>query len=203
MARTVRSARGADFTLREALREPSFWWLSLGHGAALFVVGAVNVHMVSHLNESLGYSLGAAAVTGAASIPVQLIRDMREILGFDTVLSAVALTKNFIVMTSAIILSGILMVMMADAVAAFLNRNRMYEVVGLFVLLLVGIMLTTEGGHLAHLAFFGVEIHALEKATFYFVLVTMVAVEIVQGRYQRKLLAEKRALSRKSGRARA
>ena len=50
-----------DFTLREALREPSFWWLSLGHGAALFVVGAVNVHMVSHLNESLGYSLAAAA----------------------------------------------------------------------------------------------------------------------------------------------
>ena len=128
---------------------------------------------------------------------------MNVVFSFDTVLSAVALTKNFIVMTSAIILSGILMVMMADAVAAFLNRNRMYEVVGLFVLLLVGIMLTTEGGHLAHLAFFGVEIHALEKATFYFVLVTMVAVEIVQGRYQRKLLAEKRALSRKSGRARA
>src|SRR5690606_3302740 len=50
-----------DFTLREAVREPSFWWLSLGHGSALFVVGAVNVHMVSHLNESLGYSLGAAA----------------------------------------------------------------------------------------------------------------------------------------------
>jgi len=55
------SSTSQDFTLREALREPSFWWLSLGHGAALFVVGAVNVHMVSHLNESLGYSLGAAA----------------------------------------------------------------------------------------------------------------------------------------------
>lgn len=59
--RALGSAPVADFTLREALREPSFWWLSLGHGAALFVVGAVNVHMVSHLNESLGYSLGAAA----------------------------------------------------------------------------------------------------------------------------------------------
>ncbi len=33
------------------------------------------------------------AVTGAASIPVQLIRDMREILGFDTVLSAYGLTE--------------------------------------------------------------------------------------------------------------
>ena len=55
------SAVSWDFTLAEALRAPSFWWLSLGHGFALFVVGAVNVHMVSHLNESLGYSLGAAA----------------------------------------------------------------------------------------------------------------------------------------------
>ena len=56
-----RAATSRDFTLREALREPSFWWLSLGHGFALFVVGAVNVHMVSHLNESLGYSLGMAS----------------------------------------------------------------------------------------------------------------------------------------------
>jgi len=59
--RILGSSPARDFTLREALREPSFWWLSFGHGAALFVVGAVNVHMVSHLNESLGYSLGAAA----------------------------------------------------------------------------------------------------------------------------------------------
>lgn len=55
-----------DFTLREALHAPSFWWVSLGHASALFVVGAVNVHMVSHLNETLGYSLGRAAGVYAA-----------------------------------------------------------------------------------------------------------------------------------------
>lgn len=115
---------------------------------------------------------------------------MNIVFSFDTVLSAVALTKNFVVMTAAIIVSGILMVWMADAVANFLNRNRMYEVVGLFVLLLVGFMLTSEGGHLAHLKFFGYEIVAMTKATFYFVLGTMIAVEVVQSRYQRKLLAE-------------
>ena len=54
-------APSSDFTLREALHAPSFWWISLGHASALFVVGAVNVHMVSHLNETLGYSLGKAA----------------------------------------------------------------------------------------------------------------------------------------------
>lgn len=52
-----------DFTLREALREPSFWWISLGHASALFVVSAMGVHLVSHLIESQGYSLGEASAT--------------------------------------------------------------------------------------------------------------------------------------------
>lgn len=131
------------------------------------------------------------------------ITAMNLVFSFDTVLSAVALTDVFVIMVIAIIISGILMVVMAETVANFLDRNRMYEVVGLFVLLLVGILLTTEGGHLAHLKFFGYSVEAMSKTTFYFVLVTMVLVEIVQGRYQRKLLAEKRAekqlMSRKTG----
>ena len=116
---------------------------------------------------------------------------MNIVFSFDTVLSAIALTQNFIVMTAAIIVSGALMVLMADAVANFLKKNRMYEVLGLFVLLLVGIMLMGEGGHLGHLAFFGYDVTAMSKSTFYFVLATMVLVEIVQGRYQRKLMREK------------
>lgn len=115
---------------------------------------------------------------------------MNIVFSFDTVLSAVALTKNFPVMAAAIIISGILMVIMADIVANFLKRNRMYEVLGLFVLLLVGFMLMSEGGHIAHLAFFGYPIEPMAKSTFYFVLFTLVIVEVVQSRYQRKLLAE-------------
>jgi sugar phosphate permease len=51
-----------DFTAREALRTPAFWLLSLGHGFALLVVGAVNVHAIAHMKESLGYTVGAAAL---------------------------------------------------------------------------------------------------------------------------------------------
>ena len=39
----------------------------------------------------------------------------------------------------------------------FLKKNRMFEVLGLFILFIVGIMLLSEGGHLAHLQFFGNE----------------------------------------------
>ncbi|HEY1290042.1 MAG TPA: MFS transporter [Burkholderiales bacterium] len=51
-----------DFTAREALRTAAFWLLSLGHGFALLIVGAVNVHAIAHMKESLGYTVGAAAL---------------------------------------------------------------------------------------------------------------------------------------------
>jgi MFS family permease len=51
-----------DFTAREALRTPAFWLLSLGHGFALLVVGAVNVHAIAHMKESLAYTVSGAAL---------------------------------------------------------------------------------------------------------------------------------------------
>ena len=54
--------RPRDFTAREALRTPAFWLLALGHGFALFVVSAVNVHAITHMKEGLGYSLEAASL---------------------------------------------------------------------------------------------------------------------------------------------
>ncbi len=111
---------------------------------------------------------------------------MNAVFSFDSVLSSIALTDVFWVMAVAIVGSGILMIVLADYVADFLDRNRMYQVLGLFILLLVGILLISEGGHLAHLKLFGYEIVPMAKSTFYFVLFVMVAVDVVQGRYQKK-----------------
>ena len=55
-------AGNADFSAREALRTPAFWLLSLGHGFALLVVFAVNVHAITHMKEGLGYSLEGASL---------------------------------------------------------------------------------------------------------------------------------------------
>ncbi len=51
-----------DFTAREALRTPAFWLLALGHGFALFVVHAVTVHSITHMNQGLGYSVAQASL---------------------------------------------------------------------------------------------------------------------------------------------
>ena len=50
-----------NFTPHEAMRTRPFWFISLGHAASLLVVSAVMVHLVPHVNESLGYSLPQAA----------------------------------------------------------------------------------------------------------------------------------------------
>ncbi len=147
--------------------------------------------VVHDLHGENGKANGVAKRTVGSALVWILI--MNIVFSFDTVLSAIALTHVFWVMALAIIISGILMVVMAEHVARFLERNRMYEVLGLFVLLLVGVMLMSEGGHLAHLSFFGYEIEAMSKATFYFVLVTLVLVDIVQSQYQKKIMAEQAA----------
>lgn len=116
---------------------------------------------------------------------------MNAIFSFDSILSAMALTKNFYIMATAILIGGALMVLLADKVTEFLQKNRMYEVVGLFILLLVGVMLLSEGAHDAHLHLFGAEITAMSKGTFYMAIFVMVVVEVVQGRYQKNLIAMK------------
>jgi len=121
---------------------------------------------------------------------------MNLVFSFDSILSAMALATDpetgkpvFWIMAVAILIGGILMIWLADRVAGFLERNRMYEVLGLFILFIVGIMLLTEGGHLAHLHLAGNEITPMTKTTFYFVIGVLVLTDIVQARYKKKLLA--------------
>ena len=125
------------------------------------------------------------------SVPMAIatIVFMNLIFSFDSLLSAIALTHVVWVIATAIIISGVMMIALADQVSVFLKKNRMFEVIGLFILFIVGVLLITEGGHLAHMELFGFEVIAMSKASFYFVIFVMVVVSTVQTRYRNKLEA--------------
>ncbi|MEZ4794248.1 MAG: tellurium resistance protein TerC [Flavobacteriaceae bacterium] len=112
---------------------------------------------------------------------------MNLVFSFDSILGAIALTDNFIVMATAIVIGGLLMIWLSGHVTEFLKKNRMYEVLGLFILLIVGVMLLSEGAHLAHMHIFNNAITAMSKSTFYFVIVALILIDIVQSRYQKKI----------------
>ncbi len=130
---------------------------------------------------------------------------MNVVFSFDSILSAMALTSDidhklvaFIIMATAIVIGGILMMVLADGVSAFLAKNRMYEILGLFVLFIVGVMLVTEGGHLAKLTIMGNAVHAMTKTTFYFVIAILLLMVMAQSRYQKKMLTKQSLLSNKA-----
>lgn len=150
-------------------------------------------HMISH--ESFNENGISNDKPISANKIIAMIVVMNLVFSFDSILSAMALTNHIestsaqlILMSIAIIVSGILMIILADKVATFLQKNRMYEVLGLFVLLIVGIMLLSEGGHLAGINILGNPIQPMNKTTFYFIIVVLVLVDVIQGKYQKNII---------------
>lgn len=124
---------------------------------------------------------------------ISLIVMMNVIFSFDSILSAMAITNVTWIMVVAIIISGVLMILLADTVSSFLQKNRLYEVLGLFILFIVGILLLSDGGEQAHLSFWGHPVEHMSKGTFYFVIAVLILVDVVQGRYQKKLTRQRTA----------
>ena len=171
-------------------------------GGAFIIYTAVKeiTHLlaVEHIEHSEGGK--SKSVTQA----IMMIVAMNLVFSFDSILSAMAIanTKDPVtgvveyqvaIMAIAIIASGILMMLMADYVADFLKKNRMYEVLGLFILFLVGVLLVTEGAHLAHMKIFTFPIDAMSKSSFYLVIGVLVVTDIISTNYQKRLWAQKEA----------
>jgi predicted tellurium resistance membrane protein TerC len=154
---------------------------------------------IEHLRTDVENKTGKSATQ-----VVRLIVLMNLIFSFDLILSALAITDVFPVLAIAILLSGLAMVLLVDTVTALLEKNRMYKVLGLFILLIVGVVLLGEAGpaaaHAMHddgwqIKLFGYDLIPMSKTTFYFsvLVLVLVAVEIIQSGYSRKLAAERRA----------
>lgn len=152
---------------------------------------------VHHLEHDVEAKSGKSATQ-----VVLLIVFMNLIFSFDSVLSAIAITEVFPVLAAAILISGLAMLLLANGVTEFLQKNRMYEVLGLFILLIVGVVLLGEAGvaasHAAHdddlaILVFGYPLVPMSKTTFYFSVIVLFAVEIIQSGYARKLAVEREA----------
>lgn len=154
----------------------------------IFIIYTAFKEIMHMLHIEHGHKTDAKPRSAGAAIFWIMI--MNLVFSFDSILSAIALTHNVWIMGIAIIVSGLMMIWLADHVSEFLKKNRMYEVLGLFILFIVGVLLVSEGAHLAHLHFFKYEIQPMAKATFYFVIGILVVVDVIQSRYQKKLLAE-------------
>lgn len=172
--------------------DTSFLWVSLagevnGKSLVLVVGGLFLIWKgVKELRVKLR-GLGSE-VKKAAKLRdvVALIVGMNLLFSVDSILTVVGMTDIFLVMVGSVVISVALMLAFAEPIADFLSSNPEFEILGLFVLLLIGFVLVLEGGHEAHLTANGETFPYIPQWIVIFILLLMFAVDLYQNWWERK-----------------
>jgi predicted tellurium resistance membrane protein TerC len=108
------------------------------------------------------------------------------VFSFDSILTAVGLTDNLVIMIVAVVVSVLIMMVFAGPVGRFVNTHPTIQMLGLAFLILIGFMLVAEGAHLAHLEIAGSSIGAVPKGYLYFAIAFSLFVEFLNLKIRKK-----------------
>ena len=108
------------------------------------------------------------------------------VFSFDSILTAVGLTDNVMVMIIAVVVSVLIMMLFAGPVGNFVNKHPTIQMLGLSFLLLIGFMLIAEGAHLGHVNIAGMEVGVVPKGYLYFAIAFSLLVEFLNLRLRKK-----------------
>jgi predicted tellurium resistance membrane protein TerC len=97
------------------------------------------------------------------------------------------MTDIFLVMVGSVVISVALMLAFAKPLAHFLHANPDFEILGLFVLLLMGFVLFLEGGHVAHTVVNTSEFPYIPQWIVIFMLLLLFSVDLYQNLWERKV----------------
>ena len=122
----------------------------------------------------------ASATKSFKKVIVQIIL-IDLVFSFDSILTAVGMTNGvpgaLIIMIAAVIISVLIMMQFATPVGKFVNKHPSIQMLGLTFLILIGLMLISEAGHLSNFTFFGNHVSAIPKGYLYFAITFSLAVE--------------------------
>jgi predicted tellurium resistance membrane protein TerC len=104
----------------------------------------------------------------------------------DSILTVVGMTDLYLVMAGSVVISVVLMLVFAEPIARFMRENPDFEILGLFVLLLIGFVLFLEGGHVAHMMVNESEFPYIPQWITIFILLLMFSVDLYQNWLERK-----------------
>jgi predicted tellurium resistance membrane protein TerC len=114
------------------------------------------------------------------------IVSLNLLFSVDSILTVVGMTDIYLVMAGSVVISVVLMLVFAEPIARFMRANPDFEILGLFVLLLIGFVLFLEGGHVAHMMVNGSEFPYIPQWITIFILLLMFSVDFYQNWLERK-----------------
>ncbi len=126
---------------------------------------------------------GKKVSLGNAIIQISLIN---LVFSFDSILTAIGLTKDVTIMILAVVISVMIMMAFAGPVGNFVNQHPSIQMLGLSFLILIGFMLIAEGAHEAHLVVVGSEIGSIPRGYLYFAIAFSLFVEFLNIRTRKR-----------------
>ncbi len=121
---------------------------------------------------------------------VAVIVAMNLLFSVDSILTVVGMTSSYPVMFGSVVISVVMMLAFARPISNFIAKNPDFEILGLFVLLLIGFVLFLEGGHVAHLVVNGTDFPYIPQWIVIFILMLMFAVDLYQNWWERRTKME-------------
>ncbi len=125
-------------------------------GGGLFLIAKATLeirHLIDHVEQGVaevpnpeikrGIKMKKAAVSVASVLTQVLMLDM--VFSLDSVITAVGMTNNYWIMSTAVVISICVMLIFASAIANFVNTHPTMKTLALSFLILIGMLLVAEG----------------------------------------------------------
>lgn len=144
----------------------------IGGGVFLLIKSTLEIHhkVEGQVSET---EIKKVSSFGYAILQIVLL-DL--IFSFDSILTAIGLTDQLILMIIAVSVSIIVMMIFARAVGDFVNKHPTIQILALSFLILIGVMLIIEGAH-----------YHVPKGYIYFAIFFSLAIEMLNMRYRKKI----------------
>lgn len=170
-----------------------FFSLALSGQSIILILGGIfllykSVTEIHHKLEGHGPedNLQKNKLANSLSKAIVQITLINIVFSFDSILTAVGLTDNVVIMIIAVVCSVLIMMAFAGPVGNFVNKHPTIQMLGLAFLLLIGFMLIAEGAHLGHVSLAGSEVGAVPKGYLYFAIAFSLLVEFLNLRLRKK-----------------
>jgi predicted tellurium resistance membrane protein TerC len=173
--------------------EGQFFTMQLSGQSLILFAGGIfllykSVTEIHHKLEGHGPEAQAVASKGRSSLIKAIIQIslINIVFSFDSILTAVGLTHDVMIMIIAVVISVLIMMAFAGPVGKFVNDHPTIQMLGLSFLLLIGFMLIAEGAHLGHIEIAGTAVGTVPKGYLYFAIAFSLLVEFLNLRLRKK-----------------
>ncbi len=170
----------------QRLTEPVFYIQDMGFsfreiilaGGGLFLVAKSTSEIHARMEKGEGHE-GKKRGGSLFNVVVQITL-LNIVFSFDSILTAIGLSNELLIMILAVVLSMFVMLAFAGSISRFISKNPTLEVLALSFLILIGFMLMLEGVHIE-----------VPKGYIYFAVFFSLIVELINMRVRRNHIAKK------------